>query len=81
MKIKTSEATKPLPATSWRAYLSYLASAMLLTFAVMAVSWLVVRLLDHLKKPPPSTCPELIAKHQSTGLPAHIAIKCKEFLK
>jgi hypothetical protein len=31
-------------------------------------------------KPPPSICPELIAKHQSTGVPAHITIKCREFL-
>jgi hypothetical protein len=53
---------------------------MLLTFGVMAVSGLVVMLLDHQPKPPPSTCPELIAKHQSTGLPAHIQIKCREFL-
>jgi hypothetical protein len=34
---------------------------------------------DHRKKPP-STCPELIAKHQATGVPAHLKIKCKEFL-
>ncbi len=27
-----------------------------------------------------STCPELIVKHQSTGVPAHITIKCREFL-
>jgi hypothetical protein len=72
---------EPLPATSWRAYLSYLAAAMLLTFAVMAVSGVTVMLLDHRGKPPPSTCPELIAKHQSTGLPAHIQIKCREHLK
>jgi hypothetical protein len=72
---------EPLPATSWRAYLSYLAGAMLLTFAVMAVSGLTVMLLDHQTKPPPSICPELIAKHQSTGLPAHIQIKCRERLK
>jgi hypothetical protein len=36
---------------------------------------------EHRTKPPPSICPELIAKHQSTGVPAHITIKCKEFLK
>jgi hypothetical protein len=71
---------EPLPATSWRAYLSYLAAAMLLTFAVMAVSGVTVMLLDHQPKPPPSPCPELIAKHQSTGVPAHIQIKCREFL-
>jgi hypothetical protein len=71
---------EPLPATSWRAYLSYLASAMLLTFAVMAVSGVTVMLLVDEPKPPPSICPELIAKHQSTGLPAHIQIKCREFL-
>jgi hypothetical protein len=28
----------------------------------------------------PSPCPELIAKHQSTGVPAHIQIKCREYL-
>jgi hypothetical protein len=72
---------EPLPATSWRAYLSYLTTAMLLTFAVMAVSGLTVMLLDHRTKPPPSTCPELIAKHQSTGLPAHITIKCREHIE
>jgi hypothetical protein len=71
---------EPLPATSWRAYLSYLAFAMLLTFAVMAVSGLTVMLLNHRTKPPPSTCPELIKRHQATGVPAHITIKCKEFL-
>jgi hypothetical protein len=71
---------EPLPATSWRAYLGYLAFAMLLTFAVMAVTGVTVMLLDHQKKPPPSNCPDLIAKHQSTGLPAHIQIKCREFL-
>jgi hypothetical protein len=70
---------EPLPATSWRAYLGYLAAAMLLTFGVMAVSGLVVMLLER-TKPPPGNCPELIAKHQSTGLPAHIQIKCREFL-
>jgi hypothetical protein len=70
---------EPLPATSWRAYLGYLAAAMLLTFGVMAVSGLVVMLLER-TKPPPSICPELIAKHQSTGVPAHITIKCREFL-
>jgi hypothetical protein len=31
-------------------------------------------------KPPPSNCHELIKRHQSTGLPAHITIKCREFL-
>jgi hypothetical protein len=70
---------EPLPATSWRAYLGYLTAAMLLTFAVMAVTGVTVMLLDR-TKPPPSTCHELIAKHQSTGLPAHIQIKCREFL-
>jgi uncharacterized integral membrane protein len=72
---------EPLPATtSWRAYLGYLTAAMLLTFAVMAVSGVTVMLLAHQRKPPPSICPELIAKHQATGLPAHLKIKCKEFL-
>ena len=71
---------KPLPVTSWRAYRGYLAAAMLLTFAVMAVSGLTVMLLDHQTKPKPSPCPELIEQHRSTGLPAHIQIKCREFL-
>jgi hypothetical protein len=53
---------------------------MLLTFAAMAVSGVAVMLLAHRTKPPPSICPELIAKHQATGLPAHIQIKCREFL-
>jgi hypothetical protein len=53
---------------------------MLLTFAVVAVSGVTVMLLDHQTKPPPSICPELIAKHQATGVPAHLKIKCKEFL-
>ena len=72
---------EPLPATSWRAYLGYLAFAMLLTFAAMAVSGVAVMLLDHRTKPPPSTCAELIKQHQATGVPAHIQIKCREFLK
>jgi hypothetical protein len=54
---------------------------MLLTFAVMAVSGLVVMLLDHRTKPPPSTCPELIKRHQATGVPAHIQIKCREHIE
>jgi hypothetical protein len=70
---------EPLPATSWRAYLGYLAFAMLLTFAVMAVSGVTVMLMvDEPKLPSP--CPELIAKHQSTGVPAHLKIKCKDYL-
>jgi hypothetical protein len=72
---------EPLPATSWRAYLSYLAAAMLLTFAVMAVSGLTVMLLDHRTKPLPSPCPELIKRHQATGVPAHIQIKCREHIE
>jgi len=36
---------------------------------------------DHRTKPPPSICPELIAKHQSTGMPAHIQIKCREHIE
>ncbi len=71
---------EPLPATSWRAYLGYLTTAMLLTFAVMAVSGLTVMLMAHQPKPPPSICPELIKRHQATGVPAHITIKCREFL-
>jgi hypothetical protein len=31
-------------------------------------------------KKPPSPCLELIEKHQATGVPAHIQIKCREFL-
>ena len=71
---------EPLPATSWRALLGCLAAAILLTFAAIAVSVLTVMLMDRQKRPPPSTCPELIAKHQSTGLPAHLKIKCKDYL-
>jgi hypothetical protein len=71
---------EPLPATSWRAYLSYLAVAMLLTFAVMLVSGVTVMLLvDEPKLPSP--CPELIKRHQATGVPAHIQIKCREHIE
>jgi hypothetical protein len=72
---------KHLPATSWRAYRGYLAFAMLLTFAVMAVSGVAVMLLAHRTKPPPSNCPELIKRHQATGVPAHIQIKCREHIE
>ena len=71
---------EPLPTTAWRALLGCLAAAILLTFAAIAVSVLTVMLMDRQKRPPPSTCPELIAKHQSTGLPAHLKIKCKDYL-
>jgi len=54
------------------------ALAILLVLAVIAVSAITVQLLEKPKLR--STCPALIAKHQSTGVPAHITIKCREFL-
>ena len=48
--------------------------------AVAAAIGVVLDILTHPKpKPPtqPSTCAELIERHQSTGVPAHITIKCR----
>lgn len=58
----------------------YLILSILMVLAVIAVSGLTVILLDRQPKPKPSPCPELIEKHQLTGVPAHIKIKCREFL-
>jgi hypothetical protein len=46
----------------------------------MLVSGVTVMLLDHQKKPKLSPCVELIEQHRSTGVPAHIQIKCKDYL-
>ena len=48
--------------------------------AVAAAVGVVLDILTHPKAAAPtqpSTCAELIAKHKSTGVPAHIQIKCE----
>jgi hypothetical protein len=50
-----------------------------LVLAVIAVSALTVHLLEKPKLQ--SNCPSLIEHYKSTGVPAHIQIKCKGFLK
>ena len=73
-----------LPASAWRAYLRYLAwamllaVAMLLVLAVIIVSGLTVTMLERPKLQ--SNCPSLIESYKITGVPKHIQIKCKEFL-
>ncbi len=52
---------------------------LLLFFAVIAVSGLTVKLMDRQKLQ--SQCPALIETYQSTGVPAHLTIKCREFLQ
>jgi hypothetical protein len=39
--------------------------------------------LHHITQPQPlpSSCPGLIEIYQATGVPVHIQIKCKDFLK
>ncbi len=59
--------------------LIYLILSILLVLAVIAVSALTVHLLEKPKLQ--SNCPALIETYQSTGVPAHIQIKCREFLQ
>ena len=54
------------------------ALAILLVLAVIAVSSLTVQLLEKPKLQ--SQCPSLIETWQAHGVPAHIAIKCREYL-
>ena len=72
--------SKPESSPSWLSYVWYLTGALLLAGAVMLVSGVTVMLLDHQKKPKLSPCVELIEQHRSTGVPAHIQIKCKDYL-
>ena len=58
--------------------LIYLILSILMVLAVIAVSALTVQLLEKPKLQ--SNCPGLIETWQAHGLPAHIQIKCKEFL-
>jgi len=58
--------------------LANLALAIFLVLAVIAVSALTVQLLEKPKLQ--SQCPGLIETWKPHGLPAHIQIKCKEFL-
>jgi len=53
-------------------------AAVVLGLAVIAVSALTVHLLEKPKLQ--SNCPSLIEHYKSTGIPAHITIKCKEYL-
>jgi len=53
-------------------------AAVFLGLTVIAVSALTVYLLEKPKLQ--SNCPSLIEHHKSTGIPAHITIKCKEYL-
>jgi hypothetical protein len=53
-------------------------AAVFLGLAVIAVSALTVHLLEKPKLQ--SNCPSLIEHYKSTGVPAHITIKCREFL-
>jgi hypothetical protein len=69
---------EPLRGTPWRSYLKYLAVAMLMVMAVIAVSGLTVQLLEKPKLQ--SNCPGLIESYKITGVPKHIQIKCKEYL-
>ena len=59
--------------------LANLALAIFLVLAVIAVSGLTVQLLEKPKLQ--SNCPGLIESYKITGVPAHIQIKCKDFLK
>jgi hypothetical protein len=54
-------------------------AAVFLGLAVIAVSALTVHLLEKPKLQ--SNCPGLIESYKVTGVPAHIQIKCKDFLK
>jgi hypothetical protein len=56
----------------------YLALSVFTVIAVIAVSALTVQLLEKPKLQ--SQCPGLIESYKVTGVPAHIAIKCKDFL-
>ena len=58
--------------------LIYLILSILMVLAVIAVSALTVQLLEKPKLQ--SNCPGLIESYKVTGVPAHIAIKCKDFL-
>ena len=53
-------------------------AAAALVWSVIAVSGLTVTLLEKPKLQ--SQCPSLIATWQAHGLPAHLEIKCREFL-
>ena len=59
--------------------LANLALAIFLVLAVIAVSALTVQLLEKPKLK--SQCPGLIETWQAHGLPAHLEIKCREYLK
>ena len=61
----------------WRA-LIYLFLSILMVLAVIAVSALTVQLLEKPKLQ--SQCPGLIETWKPHGLPAHLKIKCREFL-
>ena len=56
----------------------YLAMSILMVLAVIAVSGLTVKLMEKPKLQ--SHCPGLIETWKGHDIPAHIAIKCKEFL-
>lgn len=56
----------------------------LITSAITAGAFALVHyLLGPTPTPtqPTSPCPELIAKHHPTGVPAHIQIKCREHIE
>jgi hypothetical protein len=68
-----------LPASAWRAYLRYLAWAMLLAVAITLVFSLVVMTLNR-QKAAESQCLALIKEWQPVGIPKHIKIKCGDHL-